>query len=57
MIQCLQVRVATTVGCWIGVSPERYDTLKLLELPNVFKTEMKSCSVHVYPFHMVAKNT
>jgi len=56
-MQCLQIRVATTVGCWIGVSPERYDTLKLLELPNVFKTEMKSCAVQVYPFHMVAKNT
>ncbi len=35
----------------------RYEMLKLLEMPDVFRTdeEMGECRIQVYPFHMVSK--
>lgn len=52
----LLVTLATEIGTWVGVSPERYETLKELEMPAVFSTELGQCQISVYPFHMVAKS-
>ena len=52
----LLVELATRLKHWVGVSPERMTTLKLLELPDVFSTDIGSCFFQVYPFHLVAKN-
>ncbi len=40
--------------CMLG----RYETLKLLEMPDVFQTdeEMGRCTIQVYPFHMLFKS-
>ena len=51
----LLVAIAKQLGMWVGVSPERYETLQLLEADNVFTTDMESCFVRVLPFHMVLK--
>ena len=51
----LLVAIAKQLGVWVGVSPERYETLQLLEADNVFTTDMGSCLVRVLPFHMVLK--
>ena len=50
------VAIATTLGCRVGVDQERMERLKLLELPDVFDTDMDACWVRVYPFHSLAKN-
>ena len=52
----LLVKLATSLQQWVGVSPERLTTLKLLELPDVFSTDMSDCFIRVYPFYMVAKH-
>lgn len=52
----LLVNLATRLRQWVGVSEERMSTLELLELPNVFTTDIDNCFIQVYPFFMVAKN-
>ena len=51
----LLVAIAKQLGVWVGVSPERYETLRLLEADNVFTTDVGSCYVRVLPFHMVLR--
>ena len=51
----LLVKLGMHFRQWVGVSRERMETLKLLELPDVFDTDMTSCFFQVYPFHLVAK--
>ena len=51
----LLVAIAKQLGMWVGVSPERYETLQLLEADNVFTTDVDSCFVRVLPFHIVLK--
>ena len=36
----------------MGVAPERYDTLRLIEAENVFTTDVDSCLVRVLPFNI-----
>ena len=52
----LLVQLATRLQQWVGVSNERMATLKLLELPDVFSTDMSNCFIQVHPFYLVAKN-
>ena len=52
----LLVAVATTLGCRVGVDKERMRRLKLLEMPDVFSTDMDACWVRVYPFHALTKS-
>ncbi len=52
----LLVSIATTLGCRVGVDEERMKRLKLLEMPDVFDTDMDACSIRIYPFHILAKN-
>ena len=52
----LLVQLATSLRQWVGVSSERMATLKLLELPDVFTTDMIGSFFQVHPFYLVAKN-
>ena len=52
----LLVELATSMRQWVGVSNERMTTLKLLELPDVFTTDMSGSFFQVHPFYLVAKN-
>lgn len=52
----LLVTIATKLGVWVGVSQDRYGTLKVLEVENVFTTDMESCSVRVLPFQVVLRS-
>lgn len=49
----LLIAIAKRLGVWVGVSPERYETLCLIEAANVFTTEADNCFVSVLPFHVV----
>ena len=51
----LLVAIAKQLGVWVGVSPERYETLRVLEADNVFSTDFDRCFVRVLPFHVVLK--
>ena len=51
----LLVKLGMQFRQWVGVSRERMETLKLLELPDVFDTNIADCFFQVYPFHLVAK--
>ena len=51
----LLVNLARRLREWVGVSHEQMETLKLLELPNVFSTDVNNCFIQVHPFYMVAK--
>ena len=51
----LLVRIATTLGCRVGVEPERMEQLKLLEMPDVFEPNMEECWIRIYPSHIIAK--
>ena len=52
----LLVEIATSLGCRIGVDQEKMELFKLLELPDVFDTDMDACWIRVCPFHILAKN-
>ncbi|KAJ8047383.1 5' exonuclease Apollo [Holothuria leucospilota] len=43
----LLVRIALKFQRWIVVSPARYETLKLLEMPNVFTTDPEASNISV----------
>lgn len=43
------------MNTWIGVSRERFETMKLLELPNVFSEDMEHCRVQLCPFYLLEK--
>ena len=47
----LLVAVAKQLGMWVGVSPERFETLRLIDAENVFTTDVDSCFVRVLPFN------
>ena len=49
------VEVAMRMKTWIGVSEERYKALELLEMPDVFKTEMKECRLRVYQQYFITR--
>ena len=51
----LLVAIAKRLGVWVGVSPQRYETLCLIEAENVFTTDVDSCFVRVLPFHIALK--
>ena len=51
----LLVEIAQRLKTWIGVTEERFERLKLLEMPNVFKTSMDECRIQVFPKYMVEK--
>ncbi len=53
--ETMLVEVAMRLKTWIGVSAERYKTLELLEMPDVFKTEMKECRLRVYQQYFITK--
>ena len=50
------MQLATSLQQWVGVSSERMKTLKLLELPDVFTTDMSGSFFQVHPFYLVAKS-
>ena len=51
----LLVAIAKRLEVWVGVSPERYETLRVLEADNVFTTDIDRCFVRVQPFHIVLR--
>lgn len=52
----LLVHIAKAAGHRIGIDKERMELFKLLELPDVFDTNMDDCWIRVYPFYLLAKN-
>lgn len=48
----LLVKIAQTLKEWIVVTPEMYDKLKLLELPNVFTCDVDASRIHAVPFEL-----
>ena len=52
----LLVAMAVQLGVWVGVTQDRYDILKVLEVSNVFTTDVGSCQVQALPFYSVLKS-
>ena len=51
----LLVTIACRLKQWVGVSKERYESLKLLELPDVFCTDSTECHVQVHRAYLVSR--
>lgn len=51
----LLVEIANRLRTWIGVTEDRFERLKLLELTDVFRTSMEDCRVRVFPKYMIEK--
>ena len=51
----LLVTIACRLKQWVGVSKERYESLKLLELPDVFCTDSSECHVQVHRAYLVSR--
>ena len=43
----LVARVARTCHVWLSVSPDRMETLQVLQLPRVFTTDYEETRIHV----------
>ena len=52
----LLVAIAKKLGVWVGVAPQRYETLRLIEAENVFTTDVDSCFVRVLPFYIALRS-
>lgn len=47
MTNKLVIRVARSCHVWLSVSPDRLDTLRVLQYPNVFTTDVEETRAHV----------
>lgn len=50
----LLVQIAYSVNEWIGVSQNFYETAEVLNLPDVFNTDISNCHIKTHPLHMIS---
>ena len=49
------MELAQKLETWVGVSEDRFETLELLEVPNVFITKREECRLRVYEHYFITK--